>query len=173
MPKILENVREQLLNEAKAQIARAGYAKTTIRSVAQACGIGTGTVYNYFSSKEMLIASFMLEDWENCLARVKAASAEDPEAYLQTLHEAILSFARDHTALFQDQEAGKTFAAVFPSRHARLRAQVAALVMPVVKNLPEDPEFVAGFIAESLLTWTLAEVPFEKLYSQLRKLIES
>ena len=56
MPKIIENVREQLLAEAKKQVFEHGYADTTIRSVARACGLGVGTVYNYFSSKEMLIA---------------------------------------------------------------------------------------------------------------------
>ena len=49
MPKIIEGVRARLLNEAKRQIATLGYARTTIRSVATACGLGVGTVYNYFS----------------------------------------------------------------------------------------------------------------------------
>ena len=60
MPKIIENLRDQLLQEARKQIAERGYTGTTIRSVAGACGVGVGTVYNYFSSKEMLIASFMM-----------------------------------------------------------------------------------------------------------------
>ena len=33
----------------------------TVRSVAAGCGVAVGTVYNYFSSKDMLIAAFMLE----------------------------------------------------------------------------------------------------------------
>ena len=71
MPKIIENVREQLLCEAKRQIEKNGYAKTTVRSVALSCGIGVGTVYNYFKSKDMLIASFMAEDWLSCLEKMK------------------------------------------------------------------------------------------------------
>ena len=51
MPKIIENVREQLLAETKRQIAENGYEKTTVRSVAGACDIGVGTVYNKFSQK--------------------------------------------------------------------------------------------------------------------------
>ena len=42
MPKIIENIREQLLQEVKRQIAENGYGKTTIRSVAGACGLGVG-----------------------------------------------------------------------------------------------------------------------------------
>ena len=63
MPKIIENIREKLLEEAKRQVSESGYSSMTIRSVATACGVGTGTVYNYFPSKDMLVASFMLEDW--------------------------------------------------------------------------------------------------------------
>ena len=71
VPKIIENVREQLLEEAKRQIRENGYSKTTIRSVAGACRLGVGTVYNYFESKDMLIASFMLEDWMECLGEMQ------------------------------------------------------------------------------------------------------
>lgn len=56
MPKILENIRELLLQEAKRQVFENGYSSLTIRSVAGACGIGVGTVYNYFESKDALVA---------------------------------------------------------------------------------------------------------------------
>ena len=71
MPKIIENIKEQIIEEAKKQLFENGYSKTTIRSVAAACGIGVGTMYNYFSSKDMLISTFMLEDWKNCTLQMK------------------------------------------------------------------------------------------------------
>ena len=77
MPKIIENVRELLLETAKEQIRLQGYSKTTIRTVASACGLGVGTVYNYFKSKDMLIATFMLEDWRECLKEMKSHSSTE------------------------------------------------------------------------------------------------
>lgn len=46
MPKIIENLREELLAEAKKQIAERGYKNTTIRSVAAECVniVGQGTL---------------------------------------------------------------------------------------------------------------------------------
>ena len=51
MPKIIENIREKLLEEARRQVMDQGYSTMTIRSVASVCGVGVGTVYNYFESK--------------------------------------------------------------------------------------------------------------------------
>ena len=50
MPKIIENVRGMLIDEAKKQIATNGYENVTIRSIAKECGLGLGTFYNYFKS---------------------------------------------------------------------------------------------------------------------------
>ena len=50
MPKIIENLKDRLIAEAEKQIEESGYGAVTIRSVAKACGVGVGTVYNYFSS---------------------------------------------------------------------------------------------------------------------------
>lgn len=170
MPKILQNVRQQLMEAARRQVAEQGYANTTIRSVAGACGVGVGTVYNYFPSKDMLIATFMLEDWQACLAHIAALPVGDPETFLQYIYEALLSFAQRHTALFQDIEAAKVFAGVFTQRHKQLRAQLADVIQP---HLPaaDDTAFLAEFAAESLLSWTMEGENYARLAPILRKII--
>ena len=67
MPKIIENLKDRLIAEAEKQIEESGYGAVTIRSVAKACGVGVGTVYNYFPSKETLIATHLLVDWKMCV----------------------------------------------------------------------------------------------------------
>ena len=47
MPKIIENVKQKLMDETRRQIAECGYDAVTVRSVAKACEIGIGTVYNW------------------------------------------------------------------------------------------------------------------------------
>ena len=70
MPKIIENLESRLMEEARKQIEESGYDAVTIRSVAKGCGVGIGTVYNYFPSKDDLLAAFMLADWKVCLAAI-------------------------------------------------------------------------------------------------------
>ena len=80
MPKIIENLQSRLIEEAKRQIEESGYAALTIRSVAKGCGVGVGTVYNYFSSKDDLIATYMLSDWNQCIAAINAVSVYSESA---------------------------------------------------------------------------------------------
>ena len=76
MPKIIENLENRLLAETEKQIREVGYSTMTVRSVAKACGVGVGTVYNYFASKDALVAGFMLEDWQRCIGAIEAAGME-------------------------------------------------------------------------------------------------
>lgn len=169
MPKIIKNVREQLLEEAKRQIAQNGYGETTIRSVASACGLGVGTVYNYFKSKDMLIASFMVEDWQECLLKMKQKSTSDIEAFLRNIYLSLRAFIESHASLFRDEDAAKVFAVVFAERHKLLRDQLAEILMPICHH--SNREFLAEFIAESLLTWTMAGKSFEEIYSITKLLL--
>ena len=164
MPKIIANIREQLLSEAKRQIEENGYAKTTIRSVAGACGLGVGTVYNYFASKDMLIATFMLEDWQECLFQMKCISTSDPLAFLEGIHHTLTEYIERHHSLFADKDAAKTFASAFSNRHQLLRQQLATVLYPVCASHPQvEPTFLADYLAESLLTWSVAETDFSQL----------
>lgn len=168
MPKLLENIRTQLLAEAQKQVAERGYAKTTIRSVADACGIAAGTVYNYFSSKEMLVASFMEEAWERCLSGIRIREEADPKGYLREIYETLLDFSARYGALFADEEAEKAFVAVFSARHRVLLDQLTLLTSPACSG-PSGGEtaFAPRFVAKAFLTWAVEGVPFEALWPYL------
>src|SRR6185437_7621877 len=50
---------EVLRSAARAEFARHGYESTTIRNIASALGTSNGTIYDWFESKEALLASIM------------------------------------------------------------------------------------------------------------------
>ncbi len=170
MPKIIENIKEQLQKEAARQIAECGYSDTTIRSVASACGIGVGTVYNYFKSKDMLIASVVAQDWKECTEKFRSSSPVGARETVKLVYDMLKNFEEQHKALFKDPEAAKKYSSVFTERHGLLRNQVAQILLPVCQN-SDEPEFLSQFIAESLLTWVTAGEPFDKLYTILQNLL--
>ena len=167
MPKIIENLEARLIEEAKKQIEESGYGNLTIRSVAKACGVGVGTVYNYFSSKEELVATHLLEDWNQCIAAIREEGSRSGEAQPVALcmHEQLVSFSRRHMAIFRDEEAAANFAGSFSRYHGLLRSQLA---QPLEKFCGDA--FTAEFVAEALLTWTMAGKSFDEIYGILEKL---
>lgn len=170
MPKIIENVREQLLSVAKKQIEELGYANTTIRSVAAECGLAVGTVYNYFRSKDMLIASFVLDDWNEYLKRLRGDEFTDARGALRAIYDALGDFSAKHGTLFSDPDAARVFSAVSSERHKALRSQISEIIRRICA---EDADgFTADFIAEALLTWTVAGKDFDSIFSLLSRVIE-
>ena len=167
MPKIIKNLERILLEEARNQIEASGYSAVTIRSVAAACGVGVGTVYNYYASKDELLAAYMLEDWNACITAINAVGnySEEPRPVVLCIYDQLTAYALRNQSVFRDAAATSSFAASSGRYHALLRSQLAT---PLRKFCESD--FAADFLAESLLTWTMAGIPFDELYGMLKKL---
>lgn len=175
MPKIIENVREILIAEARKQIAENGYSSVTVRSIAGACGLGVGTVYNYFKSKDMLVATYMLEDWQQILENIRSCctKADRPEVILECIYTELNRYLTDHREMFADSEAIKVFASVFTERHKQLRSQLAEPIYQFcIAEGKENAGFLAEFVSEALLTWTVAGKKQEEIAEILLKLFK-
>ena len=167
MPKIIENLETRLMEEDQRQIESVGYSATTISSVAQACGVGVGTVYNYYPSKDMLVASYMLNDWRDCMNVIQTAgeTAQSPKPVVRCIYEQIRTFTNRHSAVIRDDAASAGFSSVYNRYHTKLRSLLAAHLR---RFCPDD--FTAEFITECLLSWAMTVKDFETIYSMIRKL---
>lgn len=168
MPKIIENLQDRLLAEARRQVEENGYAAMTIRSVAKSCGVGVGTVYNYFSSKDTMVATFMLEEWQKCIGMIHAVAeaAEMPEEIVRCIYDELRRYERINQKIFEDKDAASVFGASSSRYHVVLRSQLAE---PLKRFCSSD--FIAEFIAEALLNWSMAGKEFAELYGVIRKLL--
>ena len=63
MPKIIENIKEQILDCGKQTLINKNYKELNIRDIAKQCGIGIGTFYNYFKNKDELVNEIFMGDW--------------------------------------------------------------------------------------------------------------
>src|SRR4051794_33476235 len=57
-----EHRRCSILDAARAVFARKGFADTVVDDIAVQAGIGKGTIYLYFPSKEQIYLAALLED---------------------------------------------------------------------------------------------------------------
>lgn len=55
--------KEQILKASRELIQRQGWSAVNIRSVAAACGVSVGSIYNYFDSKAALVGAAVESVW--------------------------------------------------------------------------------------------------------------
>ena len=167
MPKIIENLKERLTEQAGKQLAENGYAALTVRSVACAAGVGVGTVYNYFPSKDALAAAVMLADWNGRMRTVAAAGTDSagPEPVLRCMYGQLRAYAEQYRSVFREGQAAPGLSGSFRRYHAMLRDQLAAPLRPYCEG-----DFAPLFIAEAMLAWTMEGKTFDEIYSLLQKL---
>ena len=168
MPKIIENLETRLIEEARRQAWEGGYSTVTVRSVAAACGVGVGTVYNYFASKDALLAAFLLADWKDCLQAMEAAKASCPRQsdVLRAMCREVHRYLTLHRTIFRDPAAAQVVSPVIHRYHGLLREQLAVPLMSFCAD--EDH---ARFLAEALLTWTVEGWEENRLLPMLEKLL--
>jgi AcrR family transcriptional regulator len=88
-PKIVDQAQKKknILDAASVVFARAGYHDATISDVAAQAGIGKGTVYEYFNSKEQIFFALvdMLEDQITAAVKSQVSELTDPREKLMQL----------------------------------------------------------------------------------------
>ncbi|MCQ2428552.1 MAG: TetR/AcrR family transcriptional regulator [Clostridia bacterium] len=165
MPKIIDNLSQKLKDEARKQVKEFGYSAVSIRSIAKACGIGTGTFYNYYKSKEALIFGFMYEDWSETLKEIdEAGKSGSIDIILKAVWDGLISFAGKYAELFSS--VSEYIDAVPKKYHIYLRNQLADIIALHVFD-----KFKSEFIAEALLVWSGEGKNYDEVYSLIKKII--
>lgn len=72
--------RDELVQIAGRLFAENGFHVTTIRDVADAAGIQSGSLYHHFTSKESMVEELLREYWEKLLAGYRNVAATEPDA---------------------------------------------------------------------------------------------
>jgi TetR/AcrR family transcriptional regulator, fatty acid metabolism regulator protein len=103
MPKILTEIdrlqkRQAILDAAAAEIARFGYDRANVNTIAERAGISIGTIYLYFKSKDDILSTLLdsvgkaIDDIvQECLAQEVSWSVR-----LQQLADGFVSLAESH-----------------------------------------------------------------------------
>ena len=150
-----------------------GYNYMTIRSVAEKCGIAASTIYNYYPSKDHLIASFLLQDWIAMEETFQSPQVQGttPEAAFHLMYEGLMHFGGKYQPLFSQKKAVLSTAAGFRSRHKELRERLAGIIHGICTKWANAPSaFLPVFVAEALLAWAMEQRDFREVWLVLGEL---
>lgn len=104
----LENKRLRIIKGAISVFSRRGFYQAKIEEIAEEAGVGKGTVYEYFSSKEELFLEMFLYIEEKCREMVQRelADVEPFPERLEKMFAVIMRFLKDYREMGQILFAG-------------------------------------------------------------------
>lgn len=176
MPKRIAELREKLLIYARQALLQEGGPELTIRSVASACGVAVGTVYNYFPSKEKIIEAVLWADWEVMMERLRGELTQEDDALesLRVICEELQAFAAAYYDVLSIPPTRLHESEAFRERHGVFVVQLCDLIQPITLRCgcmfhPVLPQF----LAEALLVLAVdSEKHFETVRPIFQKLLE-
>lgn len=85
---IVVTSKDEILKTNRELIQKQGWSAVSIRSVAAACGVSVGSIYNYFKSKEALMSATVESVWCEIFHRPEdGAVFQDTQACVAWLYE--------------------------------------------------------------------------------------
>ena len=176
MPKIIPELRERFIAAARKRVLEDEGHDVTIRQVARDCDTAVGTVYNYFSSKEALMAAVMLEDWQLCCDAMRAGALGEPDALsaLRAVAAALRRFDRRYAPFWRNYAAAtKNDLSEVDFHHRRIIEQIASPVgEALVRFGVEGRERLSEPLAELALLASRSEDGFDRIAFALEKLLK-
>lgn len=85
--------RQKILDTARRLFADNGFQATTTRDIAVAAGIATGTLFNYFQTKEAIIACLVSEAGSDAVAQFQV-SRQESESLVEDLFALVVTGMR-------------------------------------------------------------------------------
>ena len=154
MPKIIQDLPEKIMAQANAQLFAKGYSNMTMRSVAEACGIAVGTVYNYYKSKDVLVAQIMLKDWNKIIEKIKRdceTSINIHEGF-RVMYEGISSFVDKYDPVWTQYGKEISVRSEMPMQFDWLIKQLSEILAEILLRCHnEKDDYIPVFLAEILI----------------------
>lgn len=174
--------RELAVYEAMLSLGQQGsdLSALTVRQIAAAAGMGKGTVYEYFSSKEEILQGLTAYCLDNELDLLAAAMA--PCATLDAAEDAALSYldtlVRDRIAVYQvvAEALRKSMELVQQESITHTMERLRQIIYGLLERLRAageiredvDNEYGAFSVISACLTCTISMIPCPHLHTSLR-----
>jgi AcrR family transcriptional regulator len=173
---VQKNIRDLILDAADRLLARYGYKKMTVDDLAQEVGIGKGTIYLHFRSKEEIVLSHVDRIVDRVLERLNVVAQSDaaPAAKLREMLVARVMLRFDSVQQYSESisEVLRDLRSVLLERRERYFAREAEVIALVLKEGQRAGAFRrqdATDTARALVAATNSLLPFNLSTRELGK----
>jgi len=176
MPKILNNMREILLEKTRQVLSEEGYAAFSMRNIATQCGIAPGTIYNYFHSKDDMISALVEEDWKVMLVDIRQKIEKQPDVLmeLQCVYDSVVLFCANHAEVIRDRDAITSFYQRSFAYHTQLAEELGALLNPSIeRNAVNYTPYLTRFLTENTIYSAVKQINFDNLKQVIAPLFKA
>lgn len=175
MPKIIENVKDNILAVSKEIIEKESFENLTIRKVSNQTGYAIGTIYNYFPNKISILAAIMLEEWQKdeviLLENIQKSPAFRDS--IEAIYNEINDFFLKRKELFYSVNIPKESRNKIGFGHNMFLSAIRRYISLALNKFdchPADDELNAACIL-LIQAPTVYGASFESIYSSLNKLL--
>lgn len=92
--------KDEILKTSRELIQQQGWTAVNIRSVATACGVSVGSIYNYFESKSDLVSATVESVWCEIFHRPEEATFQDIQTCIIWIYERIEYGSKQYPGFF-------------------------------------------------------------------------
>ena len=174
MPKLLPELKTSILQAARQSLLKSERHDIAMREVARLCGTAVGTIYNYFPSKEALMAEAMMDDWLACLdgMREGALSGRVPMDSLRAIVCSLRRFATLYGTLWKQHAHTPSSPASLEAYHRRVIEAIGVAVkdMLVRFDLLYD-SCLPDVLSELVLMASRTEDGFDRIAPVLERIL--
>lgn len=159
--------REDILKTSRKLIQQQGWTAINIRSVAAACGVSVGSIYNYFDSKAALMCATVESIWCEIFCRPEnGAMFQDTQACIAWIYEQMEYGSRQYPGFFtlhslgfiqEDRSDGKQ----------RMQQAWQHILDELCSVLKRDAGIRAGAFTEQFTAEGFADILFSLILSAL------
>ncbi len=167
-----EEIQTRLYETALELFRRQGYENTTVEQITTHAGTAKGTFFNYFPTKDAVLAQFYRRETEKVLVRLREKDFETSREAILTLGNALTDLAKEEPHLFGSLGKVKLSSASLTSEEQLLDSEIRQFcVETLAGSNANEPAYVIpdpGIAADVILSiitattheWRLANTKF-------------
>ena len=159
--------KEEILKTSRELIRQQGWSAVSIRSVAAACGVSVGSIYNYFDSKAALVGATIESVWREIFHRPEDEPVfQDTQACIVWVYEKMEYGCKQYPGFFtlhslgfmqEDKSAGRR----------RMQQTWQHILSGMCSVLERDPKILPDAFTGEFTAEKFADVLFSLILSAL------